>query len=147
LAVAWERKAPRRMLSRLVQIVGGVTFGWLSWLALYFVVLNWSVRPGHADLLPLRPLFHTYPARSLDRYDYAVFSRTGLRDIFFEFVILGVFVSAFVLFAMRGGRLWEAVAVATAPVVLFVIFFWPVQGLGNDTDFLGSAFPSFYATS
>jgi hypothetical protein len=147
VALAWERKEPRRMASRLVQVVGGVSFGWLSWLALYFIALGWSVTPGSADLLPLRPLFHTYAARSLDRYDYAVFSSTGLRDIFFEFVILGVFVSAVILFFTRGDRLWQAIAVASVPVVLFVIFFWPVQGLGNDTDFLGAAFPSLYAAS
>jgi hypothetical protein len=145
VVLIWERKEPRRMASRLVQVVGGVSFGWLSWLALYFMFLSLRVLPGNADFRPIRPLFHTGLNLDGHRYDYAVFSRIGLRDIFFEFVILGVFVSAFMLLFTRGDRLWEAVAVASVPVVLFVIFFWPVQGLGNDTDFLGSAFPPLYA--
>jgi hypothetical protein len=33
------------------------------------------------------------------------------------------------------------VVLAAIPVVLFVAVFWPVQGLGEDTDFLASAFP------
>jgi hypothetical protein len=89
----------------------------------------------------IRPLFHTHPHGR--RWDYAVFSHIGLRDIFFEFVILGVFASA-VMFLLPRSRLWLSVAVATVPMVLFVIFFWPGQGLGNDTDLFGSAFPALY---
>jgi hypothetical protein len=38
-----------------------------------------------------------------------------------------------------------AIALAAVPVVLFVAVFWPVQGLGEDTDFLASAFPPLFA--
>jgi hypothetical protein len=144
VTLAWEFGEPRRLGTRLAQVIGGAAFGWLVWLALYLVVLGWQVIPDHADFLPIRPLLHTRAVPTVHRYDYAIFSHLGLRDIFFEFVILGVFASAVILF-LPGGRLWRAVVAATVPMILFVVFFWPVQGLGNDTDFLGSAFPALYA--
>jgi hypothetical protein len=146
VALAWEYPRPRVMATRLVHVVGGVVFGWLSWLALYFIVLKWTVVPGHAHELPLRPLFHT--TREVDpygRFDYAVFSGKGLHEILFEFLILGVFVSAVVIALLPRDRAWRIVTLTSLPVFLFAVLWWPVQGIGVDTDFLGAAFPSLYA--
>ncbi len=33
----------------------------------------------------------------------------------------------------------------TLPSTVFSIAFWPVQGMGQDTDLLVAAFPAFYA--
>jgi hypothetical protein len=43
------------------------------------------------------------------------------------------------------GPAQQALLIATVPVLIFVVWFWPVQGIGNDSDFLGSAFPATYA--
>jgi hypothetical protein len=133
----------RRLATRLAQVVGAASFGWLIWLPIYLIGLGWKIASSDSSKRPLRPLFHTIRAASEHRYDYAVFSHTGLRDIFFEFVILGVFASVIVFWLPRT-RLWWAVVIATIPMILFVILYWPVQGLGNDTDFLGAAFPALY---
>jgi hypothetical protein len=147
VVLVYQRKQRDLLLRRLVEVAGGVSIGWLSFLAFLFIGAGLDVVPGNADITRFRPLFHTKMFLAENRYDYAVFSSTGLRDILFEFIILGVFVTIGILFVVRGGRMWEAVVMGTAPVILFVIFFWPVQGLGNDTDFLGAAFPSLYASS
>ena len=143
VTLVYERQDGRQLAVRIAQVAGAAMVGWLAWLPVYFIGFGWTVVSDHADFRPIRPLFHTHAVASAHRFDYAVFSHIGLRDIFFEFVILGVFAAALVLLLPRG-RLWEAVVVATVPAVLFVIFFWPIQGLGNDTDFLGSAFPALY---
>ncbi len=144
VALAWEYPRVRAMANRLVQVVGGVAFGWLSWLALYFVVFEWTVGPGHSDELPLRPLFHTTRSDGYGRFDYAVFSGKGLHEILFEFLVLGVFVGAVALALLPRDRAWRIVALASLPVVVYVVLWWPVQGLGVDTDFLGAAFPALY---
>ena len=139
-----ERRDVQRLTVRLAQVVGAATFGWLVWLPVFLIGLGWDVLAGHSSARPIRPLFHTKVVASEHRFDYAVLSHYGLRDIFLEFVILGVFASAVIVLLPRT-RLRQAVLVGTIPIVLFVVFFWPIQGLGNDTDFLGSAFPPLYA--
>lgn len=147
VALAWEYPRRRLMATRLAQVAGGVVFGWLSWLALYFIVFNWTVVAGHANEQPLRPLFHTTRSAGYHRFDYAIFSGKGLHEILFEFLILGVFVSALVLVLLPRDRLWRIVVLASLPILAFVVLWWPVQGLGVDTDFLGAAFPSLYAVA
>jgi hypothetical protein len=144
VTVAYEWGDVPKLTTRLAQVVGAASFGWLVWIPVYLVGLGWSVVADHAAVRPIRPLFHTI--RAEHSYDYAVFSHIGLRDIFFEFVILGVLASA-VVFLLPPDRLRQAIVVATVPIVLFVIFFWPVQGLGNDTDNLGAIFPALYGVA
>jgi hypothetical protein len=147
LAFTWEYPSWRAIGRRLAQVAGGVVFGWLSWLALYFIAFDWTVVAGHANEQPVRPLFQTTRSAGYHRFDYAIFSGKGLHEILFEFLILGVFVSAVVLVLLARDRLWRITVLASLPVVAFVVLWWPVQGLGVDTDFLGAAFPSLYAVA
>jgi hypothetical protein len=139
--LAFEWGDPGKLLTRVAQVAGGAAFGWLVWVPFYTIGLGWNLAADHSNDRMIRPLFHTH--RHGHRWDYAVFSHIGLRDIFFQFLILGVFASA-VLFLLPRSRLWSAVAVAAVPAILIVVFFWPGQGLGNDTDLLGSEFPAVY---
>jgi hypothetical protein len=117
--------------------------GWVVWLPIYPVLLHSDIVAGHADEFPLRPLFHPQPYPYYHRIADPVFSSTGLRDIGYEFLIVGVLAMALIVLVAPGLR--TAIALAAVPVVLFVAVFWPVQGLGEDTDFLASAFPPLFA--
>jgi hypothetical protein len=117
--------------------------GWAVWLPIYPVFLHSDIVAGHADEFPLRPLFHPEPYPHYHRIAHPVFSSPGLRDIGYEFLIVGVLALALLVLIAPGLR--TAVALAAIPVVLFVVVFWPVQGLGEDTDFLASAFPPLFA--
>jgi hypothetical protein len=117
--------------------------GWVGAVPLYPIVLHADLAKGHAAEFPLRPLFHPQPYPSYHRIAQPVFSARGLRDIGYEFWIVGVL--ALVLLVFVRSRLRVDVALAAIPVVVFVALFWPVQGLGEDTDFLASAFPPLFA--
>jgi hypothetical protein len=119
--------------------------GWVGSVPLYPIVLHADLVKGHAAEFPLRPLFHPQPYPSYNRIAQPVFSARGLRDIGYEFWIVGVL--TLVLLAFVASRLRFDVALAAIPVVVFVALFWPVQGLGEDTDFLASAFPPLFAVA
>ena len=119
--------------------------GWLVWVPIYPILLHTDLDAGHADEFPLRPLFHPEPYPSYNRIAQPVFSSIGLTDIGYEFWIVGVLVLVLLVFVAPGLR--TPVALAAIPVVLFVVIFWPVQGLGEDTDFLASAFPPLFAVA
>jgi hypothetical protein len=119
--------------------------GWLVWVPIYPILLHSDLVAGHADEFPLRPLFHPEPYPDYHRIAQPVFSSAGLTDIGYEFWIVGVVVLVLLFFVSSGLR--TAVGLAAIPVVLFVAIFWPVQGLGEDTDFLASAFPPLFAVA
>jgi hypothetical protein len=146
LIIVWQTLLPRSQwdVGLLLRASAAVLLGWLVWLPLYFIGFGWTVAASHSNQLPLRPIFHTTKDVPYHRYDYAVFSHIGIRDISYEFIILGLIPSLLILFLARD-PIRRTVLVASVPVVLFVILFWPVQGLGNDTDNLPSLFPSLYA--
>jgi hypothetical protein len=143
VTVVHEWGDARKAATRVAQVVGAASFGWLVWLPIYIVGFKWTVSPSDAAVRPMRPLFHTFRFVSAHRYDYAVFSHTGLRDIFFEFVIMGVFASV-VLYWLARTRLWWSVLVGTIAMAVVVVFYWPEQGLGNDTDGLAVFFPALF---
>jgi uncharacterized membrane protein YqjE len=146
LIVVWQAFLPRSQwdVGLPLRAIAAGLVGWLMWLPLYFIGFGWTVEAGHADQVPFRPLFHTTRFMLRRRFDYAVFSQTGLRDIAFEFIILGLIPSLLVLLMARDAAR-RTILLASIPVVFFVILFWPLQGLGNDTDNLPSIFPSLYA--
>jgi hypothetical protein len=119
--------------------------GWVGAVPFYPIVLHADLLRGHAAEFPLRPLFHPQPYPGYHRIAQPIFSARGLRDIGYEFWIVGVL--TLVLLAFVASRLRVDVALAAIPAVVFVAFFWPVQGLGEDTDFLASAFPPLFAVA
>lgn len=119
--------------------------GWLAWIPLYPILLNRDISAGHADELPLRPLFEDKPYPEYHRIAEPVFSSQGLTEIGYELWIVGALALALLVFVPS--RLRLPVLVASLPVLLFIAVFWPVQGLGSDTDFLGAAFPPIFAVA
>lgn len=119
--------------------------GWLVWVPLYPIVLKRDVAAGHADELPLRPLFEDKPYLEYHRIAEPVFSAQGLTEIGYEYWIVGVLALALLVFVPT--RLRFPVVAASLPVLVFIAVFWPVQGLGSDTDFLAAAFPPIFAVA
>ena len=54
---------------------------YLGWVAIYLIVLNLPLIPGHAESIPLRPWLIDDVS---NRVNAAIFTVTGGRDIFFS---------------------------------------------------------------
>jgi hypothetical protein len=119
--------------------------GWLVWLPLYPILLNQDVVAGHADEFPLRALFEDKPYPEYHRIAEPVLSSQGLTEIGYELWIVGVLALALLVFTPS--RLRLPVVVGSLPLLAFITVFWPVQGLGSDTDYLASAFPAIFAVA
>ena len=116
---------------------------YLGWIAVYEVILKLPVVPGHAESILLRPWLID---RVGERINAAILSRTGARDLFFTAWVVGMpLLAVAISLARRYGEQARAVLLYTVPSVIFVVVFWPVQGLGVDVDLVFAAFPAVYA--
>lgn len=116
---------------------------YLGWIAVYLIVLELPVLPGHAEAIPLRPWFADAIG---DRVNAAIFSLRGARDIAATALVVGV------PLLVPAASLWRhcpdearAAMLYGLPSVVFVILFWPIQGLAVEMDLLFAAFPASYA--
>ena len=131
-------------VDRLLRIAAWGTAAWVGWMAIYMIVLNLEVATGHASSGSWRPLFVDEVASR--RLNAAIFSGVGIRDI----VVSGWVVGAPLLAV--AASLWKRhrdtvllMACYSIPSVLFLIFYWPPQGLGVDTGHVIATFPALYA--
>jgi len=144
LAACAARGRLSERLDLAVRITAWTTAAYVGWIAVYVIVLHMPITPGHAESLPWRHWLVT-EIRD-DRPNVPILSLTGGRDLLFT----GWVVGAPLLFV--AASLWrqyrEEVRIAlcyAVPSVLFVIFFWPIQGLGEEMDLVVAAFPALYA--
>ncbi|MDP9226660.1 MAG: hypothetical protein M3P18_23030, partial [Actinomycetota bacterium] len=114
------------------------------WLPMYLIGAGWSIDPGHSDFSPLRPLLHSHIAEH--RIVQPILSTSAISEIGWELAVTGAALVLVAAWFVRGSA-QRALLIGTVPVLVFVIWFWPVQGIGNDSDFLGSAFPAAYAAA
>lgn len=119
--------------------------GWVAWIPIYPILLHSDLVAGHADEAPLRPLFHPKPYPDYHRIAHPVFSSLGLRDIGYELWITGAILLALLVFV--ASRLRTPVAIAAIPVLLFIVLWWPIQGIGEEVDLIASVFPPLYAVA
>jgi hypothetical protein len=144
----WREPAAQSALGRAIpaSVAAAGVVGWLVWLPIYLTGPSWSIEPGHSDVRPLRPFLHEHYVEHAHRIAKPILSTSVIGEIGWELAVTG---AALVLLAAWYGRdvAGTAVLIAAAPILLFLIWFWPVQGLGNDSDFLGSAFPPTYAAA
>ena len=148
LAGAWlacltPRATVGQRLERILRIAAWGTAAWVGWLAIYMIVFNLQVMPGHASSGSWRPLFIDERG---SRLNVALSSLAGIRDVLMSGWLLGVPV------LVAAASLWkqhrDQVILMTCyaiPSILFWIFFWPIQGLGVDTGHVFGAFPAFFA--
>jgi hypothetical protein len=145
-AYLWKDEAARSALglSVPVGVAAAGLLGWLIWLPMYLIGAGWSIDPGHSDFSPLRPLLHSHIAEH--RIVQPILSTSAITEIGWELAVTGAALVLVAAWFVRG-HARQALLIGTVPVLVFVIWFWPVQGIGNDSDFLGSAFPAAYAAA
>jgi hypothetical protein len=147
-AALWRDRQARGALGRATPaaVAAAGLLGWLIWLAIYLIGASWSIDPGHSDVRPLRPFLHAHYVEHAHRIAQPILSGSGIGEIGWELAVTG---APLVLIAawFRRSPAVVPVLVATVPILLYLAWFWPVQGLGNDSDFLGSAFPPTYAAA
>lgn len=136
---------PERIAVRLrlaLRLVAWSVAAYLGWVALYLVVLKLPLVPGHAEAIPFRPWLVPEVG---DRLNAAIVSWLGLRDIGVELLVVGAALLLIVA-AMRRRVADARLALAySVPSVLFLVAFWPIQGLAVEMDLVFAAFPATYA--
>jgi hypothetical protein len=147
-AYAWRDADARNVLGRALPLKAAAAglLTWLIWLPIYLIGFSWSIDPGHSNVRPLRPLLHARYVAESHRIDKPILSTSVIAEIGWELAVTGAALVLLAVWVARGPA-GQALLLATLPVLVFLVWFWPVQGLGNDSDFLGSAFPPTYAAA
>lgn len=135
---------PRAERIRLVaRVMAWSMAAYLGWAAIYLIVLKLPLVPGHAASIPLRPWFADDMG---ERINVAILSAAGARDLFFSAWIAGVPLVAVTALLWRKHRDHVRVAFAyTLPSAVFLLMFWPIQGLAIEMDLVLAAFPGLFA--
>ena len=130
--------------ARVLRLAAWGTTFYLGWLAVYVIVMNASVVPGDAAAIPWRHWL--VDGVRGDRVNPAILSAAGGRDLLMTAWVVGV---PLLLVAASLWRRYPDQARSafwySLPSVLFVVFFWPVQGLTEEMDLVFAAFPALYA--
>jgi hypothetical protein len=150
LAGAWIASLVVRVpfsvrVDRLLRIAAWGTAAWVGWIAIDMIVLHLGVAQGHAGTGSWRPFFFDAVDR---RVNVAIVSWAGARDILVSGCVVGV------PLLVVGASLWRRhredvvlTACYAVPSLLYLVAYWPVQGLGVDTGHVFGTFPAFYAAA
>ena len=133
----------RDRMRLVLRIAAWGAAAYLGWIALYLLVLKMPIVPGHAEAIPLRPWLVDAVG---ERLNVAILTAAGGRDLFFTAWVVGVPLIA-VAASLRGQYRDEvrAALLYSVPAALFLVMFWPIQGLGVEMDLVFAAFPAIYA--
>ena len=116
---------------------------YLGWIVIYMIVLRLPVVAGHAEAVPLRPLFAD---EITDRVNAAVLSGRGIRDVLATILVVGMPLLIVAALLWRRFSVEARCALAYAlPSTIFALLFWPIQGLAVEMDLVFAAFPAVYA--
>jgi hypothetical protein len=128
---------------RVLRILAWSIAAYVGWIAVYMIVLKLPVVPGHADAIPLRPWLADEIS---DRVNVAILSARGVRDLAATAFVVGLPLLAIAASLHRRFRIETHAALLYAvPSTIFVVLFWPIQGLAVELDLLFGAFPALYA--
>jgi hypothetical protein len=110
------------------------------------IVWKVPIVAGHANAIPWRPWLVDEFSPQWDRINAAILSVTGGRDVLFEGWVVGASLLAVAASLWRRHRDEVRVALCySVPSIIFLILFWPIQGLGPEMDLVVAAFPATYA--
>ncbi len=130
-------------VERVLRMAAWGTAAWVGWLAIYLIVLDLPIAQGHAGSGSWRPLFIDQRGNHLN---VAIFTQAGMRDLLISAWVVGVPLLAV------AASLWKrhrddvvTTLFYSVPSMLFLIFYWPPQGLAVDTGHVFGTFPAFFA--
>jgi hypothetical protein len=135
--------ALRFRLHRVATVLVWGFAAYLIWLAGYLIVLGQEIVPGHAAGIPFRPLIESFIAEH--REVSPILSVRGLRDIGLESLMVGVPVLLLGLSVNHDSAVRRIAWAFSIPSLLFLVLFWPAQGIGVDADAVFAAFPAYFA--
>ena len=146
-AIAGVRDRIPDRIAKALRVIAWAVAAYVAWIAIYVIAWNLPVTPGHAEAIPWRPLFVDRVVTEGEvRVNAAILSLAGARDLLFTAWVVGVPLLALVIAARREHG--DAVRLAlwySVPSAMFLVAFWPIQGLGMEMDLVFAAFPAFYA--
>lgn len=136
----------RDRVGRALRVTAWGTAAYLGWIAIYVIVLKLPIipDPGSARVSPWRPLF-VDDIRD-GQVSAAILSATGARDLLMTAWVVGA--PLLVVVASLRRRYPHEVQAALwyiPPSILFMIFRWPWDGIGEGMDLLVAGFPALYA--
>jgi hypothetical protein len=135
----WSSRTGRTLL---VAVWGAAAH--IGWVAIYVLVFNLPVDAGHAEGLPWRARLTDTVSQA--RVNTALLSLRGMTDLGLEAWVVGapLIVVAATMWRSFGEEVRAAIAYAL-PSIVFLVCFWPIQGLNEETDLIVAAFPGLYA--
>jgi hypothetical protein len=142
-AIAVYSRPWRRMLLLLALTFAFGTASYLIWLFIDLTALGLPITPGHANGIQLRPLLQDVAGER--RVNAAVFSALGRRDILYSAWLVGVPVMIVVAVLARRDIAARLALAVSVPSLIWLIAFWPIQGVGAELDLVFGAFPAIYA--
>jgi hypothetical protein len=143
LACVVTRTPMMQRFERMLRIAAWGTAAWVGWIAIDIIVFKLQIATGHAASGSWRPLFVDERGR---RLNVALLSSAGIRDVVMSAWIVGAPLFAVAVSLWKRHRDQVRVLLCYAiPSVLFLIVYWPPQGLGVDTGHVFATFPALYA--
>ena len=136
----------RERVGRALRVAAWGTAAYLGWIAIYVSVLHLAIDPdvGSATSTWWRPWFVDEVREG--RVAVAILSATGARDLFMTGWVVG---APLLLVAMSLWRRYpyevRAALWYMPPSILFVIFRWPIDGIGRGIDLVVAGFPAVFA--
>ncbi len=113
--------------------------GWLIWLPIYLIGPSWSIDPGHSDVRPLRSLLHSHYLAHAHRIDKPMLSTSVIAEIGWELAVTGAALVLLAAWFVRGPAR-QALLIGAVRVLVFVVWFWPVQASGTTATFSARPF-------
>ena len=143
LVILFERIRLTERLRATVRFIPWATAAYLGWVPIYETVLKMPIIAGHAESIPLRPWFAD---EITDRVNAAILTVRGARDVLATAFVVGM------PLVVVAASLWRrfpaetrAALLYAVPSLVFVVVFWPIQGLAVEMDLVLAAFPAVYA--
>ncbi len=133
----------RERVMRVFTFGTWATTAYVGWVVWYLIGLTLPVEPGHASAIHLRPLAVSHVAEN--GIVLPILSAQGILDIGATMLMVGVPVLLLGLWKSESGRERRLIWLFALPSLIFLVAWWPAQGVSMESDLLFAIFPAFFA--